>query len=229
MSGGRNGTEQGRGCKYGKIPTVQYGNRDKIDYFCAVYTIEFMAEDQIYQALEVLRRGGIILYPTDTVWGIGCDATNAEAVERIYALKKSVNKKSMLVLLDHLDKVSLYIRKVPEVAWQLFEVADKPLTLILPGACGVAENLIPEGGTLGIRIPDHDFCKRLIHKLNRPLVSTSANISGQPTPATFSEISGEIVRGVDWVADLSCEGKPTRKASSIIRVEVDGEVTVLRA
>ena len=114
-----------------------------------------MAEDSIYQALEVLRRGGVILYPTDTVWGIGCDATNEQAVARIYDLKQSVNKKSMLVLLDQIDKVSLYIQKVPEVAWQLYEVADKPLTLILPGACAVAPNLIPDEGTLGIRIRDH--------------------------------------------------------------------------
>ena len=103
-----------------------------------------MTDEPIYQALEVLRKGGIILYPTDTVWGIGCDATNDEAVERIYRLKRSGEKKSMLVLLDNPDKVSLYIRKVPDIAWQLYEVADKPLTLILPGACAVAENLIPE-------------------------------------------------------------------------------------
>ena len=119
-----------------------------------------MTDEPIYQALEVLRKGGIILYPTDTVWGIGCDATNDEAVERIYRLKRSGEKKSMLVLLDNPDKVSLYIRKVPDIAWQLYEVADKPLTLILPGACAVAENLIPEEGTLGIRIPEHEVQAR---------------------------------------------------------------------
>ena len=187
-----------------------------------------MAEDSIYQALEVLRRGGVILYPTDTVWGIGCDATNEQAVARIYDLKQSVNKKSMLVLLDQIDKVSLYIQKVPEVAWQLYEVADKPLTLILPGACAVAENLIPEEGTLGIRIPEHEFCKKLIRKLNRPLVSTSANISGQPAPRTYSEISQDIRQGVDLIVDPSLEGHPTRKASSIIRVSLSGEVNVIR-
>ena len=160
-----------------------------------------MTDEPIYQALEVLRKGGIILYPTDTVWGIGCDATNDEAVERIYRLKRSGEKKSMLVLLDNPDKVSLYIRKVPDIAWQLYEVADKPLTLILPGACAVAENLIPEEGTLGIRIPEHEFCKKLIRKLNRPLVSTSANISGQPAPRTYSEISQDIRQGVDLIVD----------------------------
>lgn len=187
-----------------------------------------MTEDQIYQALEVLRKGGLILYPTDTVWGIGCDATNEKAVDRIYTLKQSVNKKSMLVLLDHLDKVSLYIRKVPDVAWQLYEVADTPLTLILPGACAVAPNLIPEEGTLGIRVPNHDFCKKLIRKLNRPLVSTSANISGKPSPLSFSEISQEIIQGVDLVIDPVWEGHPTRKASSIIQVGSTGEITIIR-
>ncbi|MDD3108763.1 MAG: L-threonylcarbamoyladenylate synthase [Alistipes sp.] len=185
-------------------------------------------EEQIAQALEVLRRGGIILYPTDTVWGIGCDATNEQAVERIYALKRSVNKKSMLVLVDHPDRVSLYIRKVPEIAWQLYEVADKPLTLILPGACGVAPALIPEEGTLGIRIPKHDFCQRLIYKLRRPLVSTSANISGEPTPMSFEAISETICQGVDWIADRACEGSSTHKASSIIMVGEGGEIAVLR-
>ena len=195
-----------------------------------------MTDEPIYQALEVLRKGGIILYPTDTVWGIGCDATNDEAVERIYRLKRSGEKKSMLVLLDHPDKVSLYIRKVPDIAWQLYEVAafevqemaTSPLTLILPGACAVAENLIPEEGTLGIRIPEHEFCKKLIRKLNRPLVSTSANISGQPAPRTYSEISQDIRQGVDLIVDPSLEGHPTRKASSIIRVGLSGEVNVIR-
>ena len=187
-----------------------------------------MAEDPIYQALEVLRRGGVILYPTDTVWGIGCDATNEQAVARIYDLKQSVNKKSMLVLLDQIDKVSLYIQKVPEVAWQLYEVADKPLTRILPGACAVAPNLIPDEGTLGIRIPDHEFCNKLIHKLNRPLVSTSANISGKPSPMSFSEIAKEIVDGVDLVIDRAWEGRPTGKASSIVKVGVNGEIEIIR-
>jgi len=185
-------------------------------------------EEQIKKALEVLKRGGIILYPTDTVWGIGCDATNEKAVQRIYDLKQSVNKTSMLVLLDQIDKVSLYIQKVPEIAWQLFEVADKPLTLILPEARGVAANLVPESGTLGIRIPKNEFCQRLIHKLNRPLVSTSANLSGKPSPATFSEISGEILRGVDFVVDPSCEEAASHRASSIIMVGPQGEIKIIR-
>ena len=197
--------------------------------FVRFNTMAMTLDEQINQALEVLRRGGIILYPTDTVWGIGCDATNPEAVGKIYALKKSENKKSMLVLLDQIEKVSLYIQKVPDVAWQLYEVADKPLTLILPEARGVAANLIHEEGTLGIRIADHEFCKRLILKLRKPLVSTSANITGQPTPATFSEISKEIVDGVDLVIDPQFDEHPTHKASSILMVGIDGEIKIIRA
>lgn len=185
-------------------------------------------DEQVSSAVEVLRKGGVILYPTDTVWGLGCDATNDEAVARIYDIKQSGDKKSMLILLDNLDKVSLYIQKVPEIAWQLFEVADSPLTLILPEARGVAENLIPEEKTLGIRVPEHDFCKAVIRRLNRPLVSTSANISGKPAPATFSEISSEIRNAVDLAVDPAFEGRPTRKASSIIRVGAGGEILIVR-
>ncbi|MBQ4278740.1 MAG: threonylcarbamoyl-AMP synthase [Rikenellaceae bacterium] len=185
-------------------------------------------EEQIAAALEVLRRGGIILYPTDTVWGIGCDATNEAAVARIYALKKSENKKSMLVLVDKIDNVARYIKRVPQVAWELLEVADKPLTLILPGGAGVAPNLIPEEGTLAIRVPRHEFCQRLIHKLGRPLVSTSANISGELTPGRFDAISDEIRGGVDWIAPRSCEGEATGRASSIIKLGESGEVQIIR-
>ena len=185
--------------------------------------------EQIAKAVEVLRAGGIILYPTDTVWGIGCDATNAEAVEKIYTLKYSLGKTSMTVLVDSLDNVGRYVRNVPEIAWQLFEVADKPLTLVLPGGCGIAENLIPEQGTVGIRIPQCDFCKGVIRRLGRPLVSTSANVSGYPTPLTFEQIADEIHNGVDMVVDPSCESpEATHRASSIILVGEGGAVRILR-
>lgn len=185
-------------------------------------------QEQVAQALAVLKRGGTILYPTDTVWGIGCDATNAAAVEKVYTLKKRVDHKSLLILTDSIDNVSKYVQKVPEMAWQLLEVADKPLTLILPGARGVAENLVPPEGTIGIRVVNHDFCKRLIYKLNRPIVSTSANIAGGVTPATFSEIPKEIRDGVDLVVDPAVEGRPTRKASAIIRIGLGGEIKIIR-
>lgn len=185
-------------------------------------------EEEFRKAIEVLRSGGVILYPTDTVWGVGCDATNASAVEKVYRLKQSAVKKSMIVLVDKLDNVARYIRRVPDIAWQLFEMADKPLTLILPGGAGVAENLIPEEGTLAIRVPDHEFCRALLRKFGRPLVSTSANISGKPSPTNFSEISREIIDGVDFVVNPSFEGRPTRKPSSIIMLDESGEVKVIR-
>ena len=187
-----------------------------------------MMEEEITRVLEVLRRGGLILYPTDTVWGIGCDATNAEAVQRIYDLKRSENKKGMLVLMASADQTERYINKAPDVAWQLMELADKPLTLILPGAVGVAPNLIPDEGTLGVRVPHHAFCERLLHRFGRPLVSTSANISGEPTPDSFENIFQEIREGVDYIVDPCYEGEATGKASSIILLGEGGEVKIIR-
>lgn len=185
-------------------------------------------QEEINKAVEELKRGGIILYPTDTVWGIGCDATNEAAVERIYTLKGSVNKKGMIVLLDTPAAVGKYIRRVPEVAYDLMELTDKPLTLILDGAVGVAANLIPEEGSLAVRVPDHDFCRRLVCRLGRPLVSTSANFSGEPTPTTFKDIVAGIREGVDMVISPAFEGKPTRKASSIMSIKENGEFKILR-
>jgi len=185
-------------------------------------------EEEIARAVQVLRKGGLLLYPTDTVWGIGCDATNAEAVDRIYALKKSVNKKSMIVLAPDIDSVGLYVNRAPAVAWELLETATTPLTLILPGAARIAENLVPEEGTVGIRVPDHEFCRRLLQRFGRPIVSTSANISGRPAPTTFDEISSEIRSGVDMVADRHFEGKPTRRPSSIIALDESGGVRIIR-
>ena len=186
-------------------------------------------DEIIKEAVEVLRRGGLILYPTDTVWGIGCDATNPEAVARIYDLKRSVNKKGMIILLDRVEKVGRYFRTVPDVAWDLMELTTSPLTLIMPDAVGVAENLIPEEGTLAVRVPDHEFCRRLIGRLGRPLVSTSANISGEPTPLKgLKDVSREIIDGVDFVINPRFQGKPTCKPSSIIRFGERGEVEIIR-
>ncbi len=187
-----------------------------------------MIDEAIAKALEVLKKGGVILYPTDTVWGIGCDATNPSAVEKIFALKKREDRKSMIVLTDRIDNVSLYVQKVPEVAWELLEVATSPLTLVLPEARGVAENLVPEEGTLAIRVPDHEFCRRLIYKLRRPLVSTSANLSGGKTPSRLSDVPVEIISGVDYAVPESAEGRPTRRPSSILSVGPGGEIDILR-
>ncbi|WP_300799043.1 L-threonylcarbamoyladenylate synthase [uncultured Alistipes sp.] len=183
---------------------------------------------EVDEAVRVLREGGIILYPTDTVWGLGCDATNAEAVDRIYRLKRSENKKSMLVLCASADMVVRYVNRAPGIAFEVMEMATSPLTLILPGAAGVAANLIPDEGTLGIRVPDHEFCRRMLRGLQRPVVSTSANISGETTPAGLQEVSREIIDGVDFVVNPRFEGKPTRKASSIIAFGEGGEVRIIR-
>lgn len=175
-----------------------------------------------------MRRGGVILYPTDTVWGVGCDATNDAAVARIYTLKRSVDKHSMTVLVGSIDDIGRYVRTVPEVAWSLFELAENPLTLILPGGCGISSGLLPAEGTIGIRVPRHDFCSALLRRLGRPLVSTSANISGEPTPLSFAEISPEIRNGVDLIIDRRLEGHPSRRPSSIIRLGPGGEVEIIR-
>jgi L-threonylcarbamoyladenylate synthase len=184
--------------------------------------------DEILKTIEVLKRGGVILYPTDTVWGVGCDATNDEAVARVYALKRSVDKHAMTMLVATIDDVGRYVRRVPEVAWQLLEVAEAPLTLILPGGVGVSPGLMPESGTIGIRVPKHEFCHALLRRLGRPLVSTSANISGEPTPLTFDEIPSAIRDGVDMVVDRRFEGHPTRKPSSIIALGEGGEIKIIR-
>lgn len=180
------------------------------------------------EAARILKEGGLILYPTDTVWGIGCDATNEEAVQRIYTLKRSENKHAMLVLCHSADQLVRYVNRAPGIAFEVMEMATSPLTLILPGATGVAKNLIPEEGTLGVRIPDHEFCRLLLRKLGRPIVSTSANISGEKTPRTLPEIVPEIVAGVDYVVNPRFQGRPTGKSSSIIAFGENGEVQVIR-
>lgn len=184
--------------------------------------------EEVDRAAQVLRDGGLILYPTDTVWGIGCDARNADAVAKIYDLKRSINKKSMLVLCSSADMIVRYVNRAPAIAFEVMELATSPLTLILPGAVGLADNLIPEEGTLGVRVPDHDFCRRLLEKFGRPIVSTSANLSGEDTPATLAEVSKEIIDGIDHVVDPRYEGKPTKKASSIILFNEKGEFKILR-
>lgn len=183
---------------------------------------------EIQLAIEVLRKGGIILYPTDTVWGIGCDATNAEAVAKIYALKRSEEKHSMLVLCRDADMVVRYVDKAPGIAFEVMEMATKPLTLILPGASGVAANLIPETKTLGVRVPNHEFCQKLLYKFGKPIVSTSANISGEATPRSVRDIAKEIIEGVDFMVNPRFQGRPTGQPSSIIAFGERGEVKILR-
>lgn len=182
----------------------------------------------VEKCVEVLRNGGIILYPTDTVWGIGCDATNEEAVRKVYELKRSEDKRSMLCLMQNADMIVRYVDRAPGIAFEVMELADKPLTAILPGAVGVAPSLIPEAKTLGVRIPQHEFCQALLRKFGRPIVSTSANISGEPAAKRLKEVAQEIIDGVDYVVHPRFEGKPTLKPSSIIAFGEGGEVEVIR-
>lgn len=197
-------------------------------------------KEQIQKALEVLRHGGLILYPTDTVWGIGCDATDPVAVAKVYALKNREDSKSLVLLASDMDMICRYIKEVPEMAIQLVEVNDKPMTIIYPGAVAgekgsekasrhcLAYNTVAEDGTVGIRIPMMDFCRELVAKLGRPIVSTSANISGEKTPAKFTEIAEEVKAGVDYIIDPSLEKGATGQSSSIIKVGLDYSIEIIR-
>ncbi len=186
-----------------------------------------MIED-INHAVKVLAEGGIILYPTDTIWGLGCDATNEKAVGRIYEIKKRDDSKSLIILLASVTQLEGYVQQVPDIAWELFEVADKPLTVILPGAKNLAQNLVANDNSIGIRIVQDAFCKKMIERFKKPVVSTSANISGQPWPENYKAIHPEIIKSVDyavkWRQDDMTRGKP----SSIIKVGLKGEVQIIR-
>ena len=182
----------------------------------------------VEKCVEVLRAGGIILYPTDTVWGIGCDATNEEAVQKIYKLKRSEDKHSMLCLCRDADMIVRYVNRAPGIAFEVMELSDKPLTAILPGAVGVAPSLIPETKTLGVRIPQHEFCQALLRKFGKPIVSTSANISGEETAKRLKDVVQEVIDGVDYVVNPRFEGKPTLKPSSIIAFGEGSEIEIIR-
>lgn len=186
-----------------------------------------MNED-VKAALEVLQKGGVILYPTDTIWGIGCDACNADAVKRVYAIKNREDSKSMLVLMENAALLDRYVDEVPEVAFDLIELADKPLTIIYDGAKNLAPNLIAEDGSIGIRITSEAFTKELIRQFKRPIVSTSANISGNPSPANFSEIDPAVIASVDYVVKYRQNETAKAKPSGIIKLGKGGEVKVIR-
>ena len=186
-----------------------------------------IAED-IRCAVETLRRGGLILYPTDTIWGIGCDACNEQAVRRVFALKQRADSKSMLCLVDSADRMQRYARGIPDVAWSLIEYAERPLTLILDGAVNLAPSLVAEDGSVGLRVTREKVSHELCYRFQKAVVSTSANISGAPAPAIFSEIDPHIVEGVDYV--MRCRQNDTRpsRPSQIVRLRADGEYKVLR-
>lgn len=196
------------------------------------------------EALETLRKGGVILYPTDTVWGLGCDATNPEAVSRIFEIKRRPDSKSLVLLASDLDQIARYVAAIPSMAIDLVEVNDKPMTIIYPGAktypapaegeapkadkYHLAYNTVASDGTVGIRIPMMEFCKEMAGKLARPVVSTSANISGQPAPRKFKDIPEEIKEAVDYVVNPRLEAGATGEASQIIKIGLRGEVEIIR-
>lgn len=187
-----------------------------------------MLRDEVAKALKVVQEGGIILYPTDTIWGIGCDATNTEAIKKIYHLKQRGETKSMIILLDTDNKLESYIKEVPSIAYELIEYAENPLTLVMPGAKNISFALINIDGSIGVRIVKHDFCQQLIQRLRKPLVSTSANISGKASPQYFGQIDQEIIDGVDYVVDLEQHDKEIKQPSTIMRLEPDGRFEFIR-
>lgn len=186
-----------------------------------------MNED-IKKACQAMREGGVILYPTDTIWGIGCDATNEEAVRRVYEIKRRADSKAMLVLIDTPVKVDFYVQDVPEIAWDLIDLADKPLTIIYSGARNLAPNLLAEDGSVGIRVTNEAFSQRLCQQFRKAIVSTSANISGQPSPHNFSEISEEIKSAVDYIVSYRQEERSNPKPSSIIKLSAGGVIQIIR-
>lgn len=184
--------------------------------------------EDIKKACQVMQEGGVILYPTDTVWGLGCDATNEEAVRRVYEIKRREDSKAMLVLVDSAVKVDYYVQDVPAVAWELLDVADKPLTVIYDGARNLARNLLAEDGSVGIRVTSEEFSKALCFRFRKAIVSTSANVSGQPSPRTFAEISEEIKAAVDYVVEARRQETTPARPSSIVKLGQGGEVKIIR-
>ncbi|MDA9262052.1 L-threonylcarbamoyladenylate synthase [Flavobacteriales bacterium] len=180
------------------------------------------------KAIEILRNGGIILYPTDTIWGIGCDATNPEAVKKIYDLKKRESSKSMIVLLEKDTKLNRYVKNIPEIAWDIVDLSEKPTTIIYPEGYNLAHNILAEDKSIAIRIVKEGFCHDLIRKFGKPLVSTSANISNSKSPLSFSDIDKRILEGVDYIVNLPADVKLKTKSSTIMKIDLDSTFTLIR-
>ncbi len=185
-------------------------------------------EEDLKNALKVLKIGGVILYPTDTVWGLGCDATNEEAVKRIFQIKQREDSKSMILLTDNEAKIERLVEEIPDIAWDLIKLSETPLTIIYSGARNLAKNLIARDGSVGIRVTKEEFSNKLCERFRLPVVSTSANISGEETPQNFDEISDEIKNAVDYIVSYRREDKSKAKPSSIIKLEPNGVVTIIR-
>ncbi len=184
--------------------------------------------EDINKALETLKNGGLILYPTDTIWGIGCDATNAEAVERVFELKGRAKEKSLIVLLHNENQLAGYVNDVPEVAYQLIEYTDKPLTIIYSNAKNLASNAVADDGSIGIRLVKHPFCEQLLQRFRKPIISTSANISGQPSAAKFDDIDEEIIKGVDYVVKYGQQERTIGTPSTIMKLDPSGKFEFIR-
>ena len=189
---------------------------------------EHVNETDVKQAVETLRAGGVILYPTDTIWGIGCDASNPEAIERLYQLKGRTTEKSLIILLENDNQLQSYVHEVPEVAYSLIEYAENPLTIVYDGAKNLPENLLASDKSVGIRIVKHPFCERLIRRLRKPVVSTSANLSGQPSPQHFHDIDPVIQEGVDYIVEFGQHDRSVRPPSTIMKLGADGKFSFLR-
>ncbi|MEJ7560096.1 MAG: L-threonylcarbamoyladenylate synthase [Pedobacter sp.] len=183
---------------------------------------------EIERALNTLKSGGIILYPTDTVWGLGCDATNEEAVSKINSIKGRSADKSFIILLDNDSKIQSYVTEIPDVAYDLIEFAEHPLTIIFSGAKNLAKSVINADGTVGVRIVKHEFCQQLLQRFRKPITSTSANVSGQPAPQTFDEISEEIKDEVDYIVDWEQDLRIPKKASTIMKLAPGGQFSFIR-
>ncbi|WDF68158.1 L-threonylcarbamoyladenylate synthase [Sphingobacterium oryzagri] len=188
----------------------------------------FVDREDLNKALETLKNGGLILYPTDTIWGIGCDATNQAAVEKIFALKGRDKSKSLIVLLHNDNQIASYVQTVPEVAYELIEYAEKPLTIVYSNAKNLAENAIAEDGSIGIRIVRHPFCEQLLQRFRKPIISTSANISGDASPKSFDDISAQLIHGVDYVVAYGQHEKSDGKSSTVMKIDPSGKFEFLR-
>ncbi len=185
-------------------------------------------KEDLQKALSTLRKGGLILYPTDTVWGIGCDATNEEAVQKVFALKKRSDAKSVLLLVENAGRLASYVEQVPDLAWDLIEVSEKPISIIYDNAKNLAPSVIAEDGSVGIRVCEEAFVKALLQQFKKPIVSTSANVSGKATPLKFDEIENSIKEGVDYVVQYRQNDNSTAQSSSILKLGNSGEIKVIR-
>ncbi len=185
-------------------------------------------EKDIRNAVEVMRKGGVILYPTDTIWGIGCDATRADAVAKVYEIKQRIDSKAMICLVDSANRLQRYIRNVPDVAWDIIELATKPTTLVLDGAANLAPQLLAEDGSVAIRVTNEPFSKELCYRFQKPIVSTSANVSGMPPASCFRDIAPELLEAVDYVCTSRRHEKGGHTPSSIIKLSLNGEVSIIR-